>query len=211
MSIPPDLTRIVIQGHLGGGEEFATSVWAEGNAPATQTDATNYADTVRSYWEQHALSAAKALLLADCGYDSVKVYGYPDGGPAALTIGESAITAGVGSAGTNSLPQQVACVLTTLTGFPGRRRRGRMYIPVTAAALVSHQLPVALLSALVDGVSGFLGNMKISVVTGDPVVVSQVGVGSTAAITALRADSRLDIQRRRAEAEEPADSYQAAV
>lgn len=211
MSIPSNMSRFVISGTLTGGEEFATSFWSDQNCPTTQAQATAAASAVRSTFVADMMPTLLGFLSTTCSYDKVTVYAYPTGGPLAGFVGESAITGGTGTATGSSLPLQCACVVTLLTGLPGRRRRGRMYWPINNATLVTNQMTLTQITSIVEAQESWFNDLQTLTTAFAPVVLSQVGAGSTAPVTALRADTRMDIQRRRAANEAVIASYQQAV
>jgi len=198
MSIPIGVNRIVVTGHLTGGEIFATSFWTQGNVPGSQALANVFAANVASLFQVRPLPTLKGLMDATCGYDSVKTYHYPTGGPAATYLGVSAIASGAGNSAAGQLTLQSAMVASLRTQLAGRSHRGRMYFPCVSGALTSHQHTNPTVSNVAADVAGFFSDVKVNSSVGIPVVVSQVGAGSYTPITQVIVDSRLDVQRRRA-------------
>lgn len=211
MAIPTNMSRFVISGSLPGGDEFATSFWSDQNCPTTQAQATAAAINVRSTFETDMLPTLKGFWGIDCVAEKVTVYAYPTGGPLSSFIGESSIASGAGTATGKDLPVQCALVVTLLTGLPGRRRRGRMYWPLNQATLVTNQLSLAQITSIVEAQESWFNDLQTLTTAFAPVVLSQVGAGSTAPVTALRADTIVDIQRRRSDKVEAVASYQQAV
>lgn len=198
MTIPIGVNRIVIQGHLTGGEIFATSFWTQGNVPGSQSLANLFATTVQSLFAIRPLPTLKGIIDASCGYDSVKTYHYPTGGPNATYLGTAAFTTGVGTSVAPLLTNQSAIVASLRTQLAGRSHRGRMYFPCTAATLPNHQGATTLPGNVAPDVAGFFGDVKVNGTVGIPVIVSQVAGGSYTPISSVIVDSRLDVQRRRA-------------
>lgn len=211
MTIPPNVVHAQFNGTLGDGEVFSVGFWLEGDAPTTLPAAQTYADVLASYFDQHLDSTLCSFLATGQSYDEVLIYSYPDGGTSALVSAVAELTTGAGTGIGNTLPLQCAVVVTTQSGFIGRRHRGRIYVPTTNAALTGNQLTTAQITSIVDAWQAFFNNCRISTVVGVPVVVSQVDVGSTVEVTALRADTRIDIQRRRAQDQVPVDTYSVGV
>lgn len=210
MARPSNVTRVIINGHLEGGEVFNWGFWLDGT-PTSQSLANTWAQTLADYFETYALTALAGTLDADSGYDGVTIYAYPDPAQGAAFTAEAAIDSGTGTSVAASLPQQVAWVVTTRTGLPGRARRGRMYIPVNALALTNHQLTTTQNASLLDAVATYVQNINNNADLGNVTVVSQVGVGQENNVSQLTSDSRLDIQRRRANSESPLFSASEAI
>lgn len=198
MTIPAGVNRIVISGHLSTNEIFATSFWTQGNVPVSQSAANVFAANVATLFGVRPLGQLKFMMASDSGYDTVKTYHYPTGGPAATYLGQAAIASGTGAGTGTTLPLQGAIVASLRTQLAGRSHRGRMYFPVVAETLANHQLASARVNTLAPDVAGFFSDVKANGSVGIPVIVSQVGGGSYTPITSVIVDSRLDVQRRRA-------------
>lgn len=208
MPRPTSTSRVVIDGLLPGGEAFAWGFWTNAHA-ASQADAQAAAVGVAAEFVTHARTQLAFLLAADSSYQTVTFYSYINAtGPADFT-GQAAIAAGTGTGTGASLPLQLAHVTTLRTGLAGRRYRGRMYIPVNAMALANHQMTSSQNSATLQAIKDFLTAVNNRAdVPGTISVVSQV-VGEKQQITTVTADSRLDVQRRRAAGE--AELFQASL
>jgi len=198
MSIPTGVSRWVLQGHLANGEIFETGWWEE-FAPDTETAANSAAEAQWGTFKSSCETALVATLPATAGYDGLKVYSYPVGGPGASVIGNSTSSGFAGSASTSNA-DQLAMVITTLTGQAGRSKRGRMYLPATGVAPANGFMTAATCTAVVNAVANFFRVLVAG--STDPVVVSQKGAGSAQHIVAVRVDQRYDIQRRRANRED---------
>lgn len=194
MSIPAGVARFVLAGHLGATEIFETGFWEVGDF-ATQADVDSAAAAAATAFLADMAGAATNMLRTVDGYDEVRVYGYPAGGPTASFVGTAAL--GTTGSSSSSNPLQTCCVATLLTGAAGRRRRGRMYLPATGEALVTSEFTSARVTAIANAVASFLG-FGAPDPTHGPIVLSQVA-GTHAPVTQVRVDSKPDIQRRRAE------------
>lgn len=195
--IPSGYSRSVFSGHLPGGEIWQTGVWAN-EAPsdqsATQDQADAFAADFALYWD--AAGGLGSINPGSVGADRVTVYSYLDNSGHATHVAESALSK-VGS-GSPIFPNQVTLCMTLLTSVAGRRARGRNYLPALKVTLDSNgevastQLSslVGAWAGLINALNGELGDQRIG-------VLSQVG-GTFQTATAVRGDSRLDIQRRRA-------------
>lgn len=196
MPIPANVTRISLVGHAGASEIFDTSVWCAG-APTTPAAANTFAATLATgLGTSGLLTDLVNMIMPDSGYDEVRVYGYPTGGPTASVIGSAPITGGVGVAGNPSLPLQVALVATLESDLAGRRHRGRMYFPMNGGGNMGndHYVQAGRVDGLCAGLVAWLSNFDSA---NRAVIVSRVA-GSTTPVTHVKVDNRPDIQRRRA-------------
>lgn len=202
MAIPNNVSKVVFSGYLGGGERFAIGFWLNGNAPVNQDAANLLASTLATSWGTDLKVKLCGLLSTDSGYDTVTVYGYPTGGPKAATIGQAALSGGVGT-GANTQYDQVAACATLLTGAPGRSNRGRMYVPlngkIPASTSAGPQIDATSYGNVSTGLATFFKNWATNhgSAMGYPAVVS-ITASVARNITAVKCDSRADIQRRRA-------------
>lgn len=194
MGIPAGVSRWVLRGHLTGGEIFETGYWTQ-NAFTTPTDANAGCATAAANAVTDLAGPLFGKITADCGYDEVRVYSYPSGGPSATIIGSATITGGTGGGTSPVLPLQTAVCVTLRTALAGRAHRGRMYFPMNVGTLTAHQMSSADTTAIANGVATFLGRYSAAL---GPVVVSQIGAGAKTPITTVTVDSKPDVQRRRA-------------
>lgn len=203
--IPLGYSRNVISGHLPGGESFQMSVWAN-EAPSDEAATQAQADAFASDFSTKLAGTGSptSFLGSAGGYDKITVYSYLDNTGKATFGAESNITGGTGGT-TQALPDQVALVITLLTGYSGRRNRGRIYMPMQASTITNGQISTtnvdnisAWWKGLFDAWNAHLGTQKL-------VVLSQIR-GDGKPIVSLEVDSKLDIQRRRADKVVPAYS-----
>lgn len=198
MAIPVGMNRVVFVGHLPSGEIFNTSFWTFGNNPANQADANVWAARIASLFQTQGLATARGMIPSTAGYDTVKTYHYPTGGPNADLLGAASIVGGTGTGASAGLPEQTCIVVSLRTGYAGRSARGRMYLPCLTSALANHQIAGSLATSIANDMAGFLGAVGDDINEGTPMVLSQVGAGSYHQITQTVVDTRPDIQRRRA-------------
>lgn len=197
--IPSGYSRTVFHGTLENGEIFQWGFWAS-EAPSDAAAANTQADAARdAFAATTSGSVPRTLLSTGSAYTGVRVYSYPNGGPDAEYVGESTIT-GQAGAGTGSLPNQVCVVATLLTGLAGRRNRGRIFLPCNSSSLANGQLSSSITGGIQAWVASFVGAINSAYDPGKVVVLSQVA-GSASNVTEISVDSRLDIQRRRADRE----------
>lgn len=105
-------------------------------------------------------------------------------------------------AGTNVHPPQVSVVASLTTGTRrGNATHGRMYLPLTAIAINSEDFTISVSErqTIANAVKGLLNDSigAIADVTLDPVVMSNIGSGTTRTITTVAVGSIADTQRRR--------------
>lgn len=199
MAIPLYAIRSTVTGSLPGGDIFEISQWWDGtNIGSDPTKFQAFAGVVVGSLTGNLLTTAvKALYNTGVSFNTLDCYGYPTGGPHAglhwqVPVGVS------GTASTISLPNQIATVVTTLTGRPGRSYRGRCYLPpVTTAAMIgTNQLSTANATLLCNAYAGFLQGVHDSSSGAHP-VVSSSRLGAMTPITSVQVDTVFDTQRRR--------------
>lgn len=192
--------RCVTSGTLAGGEIFSFTQAFRGDAGWSDTEfETAYGQWVLSVQNVLCASGILAEWPSTTHFTKVRAYLYGAGG-ALVKQGESADFDKQGSAPSASpLPNQLALVVTLLTGFPGRSKRGRVYLPAPAASQLSADGQAS--SVSVDTIGGAyrdaLQAMKDDTLSCPPVVASATTTAMTD-ITSIRVDSKLDTQRRRA-------------
>lgn len=195
-----DTIRWVINGHLGQNEVFSTSFSTASNPVASQA-AFQTLTTAGAAVIQGLVSAGKAFIDAAAGYDSIKAYYYgPIVGAPALFIATAPLTAGTGTAAAAVNPLQACIVATLQTSVPTRRTRGRMYLPITGRPLTNHQITSAECLTLSSAVATMFNGMNLLTPAQLSVVASEAG-GTVQPVLSVKVDSRVDIQRRRAESE----------
>lgn len=211
MPIPLGYSRHVLSGHLSGGEIFQTGFWVS-EAPSDAAATTADAQAVATYLNAHWIDPGSPVSLLDsaAGYDKITVYSYPNGGPDASYVGEAALTGAVGS-GTQSLPDQCALVVSLHTGMSGRRHKGRMYTPMTKGTVATGgQLAGSFTNNVATWWGATFAGINSAVAPGFVVVLSQIA-GSAQRVTSVAVDTRVDIQRRRADRITPATTSTATV
>lgn len=201
MPIPLGYSRHVLSGHLPNGEKFQTGFWvseAPSDAAATTADAQAVATYLNAHWAD--VGSPTSHLSAGGQYELVTVYSYPSGGPDASYVGTAALTGGSGT-GTQSYPDQCSMCVSLHTGLSGRTHNGRMYIPYLAGgALSAGQIGSSLLNNYATWWKTTFDGINSAVSPGFTVVLSQK-LGTAQRVTSLSIDSRMDIQRRRADRE----------
>lgn len=193
---------MVLHGTMAGGEIWETGFWMSDTGVTDASLANALAQIIAGTLNANDESGALAQMALEfwtlaITWTEVRVYGYPAGGTKASFVGSYELPAGVTGTGTTTLPNQVCLVLTLNTGLAGRSHRGRMYIPISKATLDgTSELTSQLLTDFVTTWRTFFSDVNASD-TGQIVVVSQ-HLGAFFPLSSVKADSRLDIQRRRA-------------
>lgn len=198
MSIPSGVTKVVLQGHLTGAEIFETGFWLKGAAPISDAAASVLAAQLATFFGTDLKPSVVPLITTTSGYDNLRVYGYPTGGPTAVSVGVAAIASGAGTGTGQSNPNQVSIVATLRTALAGRRNRGRMYLPANAANIISGQLSSAQCTSLATAVAAFFTDINSNAAGPQKVQVVSITGSVSNDVTDVSVDSKLDIQRRRA-------------
>lgn len=212
MPIPVNVSRVSLIGAGPGGEIFDTSFWLSGQAPQSEVIANAQADAIGDLLNDATLDTLRGWIAGPSAYQELRLYSYPDGGPVASYIGVRPLTAGIGNAAGRNVPQ--ACVVVSLrTGFAGRRNRGRMYLPANGMPAGSdHQFAAANVATLAAAMGSFFSDVNALTDVGNVSVVSQAGAaGGVTPVTSIIVDTKVDIQRRRADAIVPTASSVIAV
>lgn len=188
-----NIARCSIHGTSPGGEIWQFSIWVQRDI-ATQADADVMASDAAGAVDDSDLMTL--ILADDQTWTGVSAYAYQDESPAAQFVGEAARSVTGGASGVASL--QTAFVVTLNSDTPGRSGRGRLYLPArrqvaAADALISTAARDGMLTAVQDVIN------KINVSTAPSIcVVHSLTKSQDYFITAVSADQRLDVQRRRA-------------
>lgn len=198
MPPPANTAHAVFSGSMPGGEEFAFGYWFEpiaspANAVAFQTLFGEIIDASLT-----ALTGlANTCFSNDTRITQADGYWYAGGSTkATYQAQETLLLAGTGSP---SLPNQCSAVITLLTGLPGRSQRGRMYIPLTATTGDTTR-GFQMSATRTQGVSQQgAALLEACNANGATAVVMSPTKGATVLVTQVRADSKIDTQRRRTE------------
>lgn len=210
MGIPSGYSRNVISGKLPGGEIWQCSLWAN-EAPsdlaATQAQATAFAGKIQT---DAANAGSPVSLLASGGtMDLLTTYSYLDSSGKATFVANAPITTSA-PAGTQTLPDQVTLCVTLLTGLAGRRHRGRVFVPYQTGALTAGQISNTIATNVATWWSTLITHLNSTLGTQHIVVLSQVA-GTSNTVNAVQVDTKLDIQRRRADKVVPTSKALVAV
>lgn len=104
--------------------------------------------------------------------------------------------------GSVNMPRQTSMVVSLLTGFPGRSRRGRVYLPYTLSSLASGaRFSPVQITPVLTGFAALLA--RFATASADPdfnAVVWSRKLGTTLPITSIAIGDIPDVQRRRRDA-----------
>lgn len=211
MSIAIPSARVSLEGQLPGSELFVTSFWV---APAFHDQAGLNAAlaAVGSHFSPNE-SAFLDLCNPSTVYTTVRIGYYAANATSQLFSGEAAIPGGGGNGtGPQVLPNQAALCLTLRTPQTGRRYRGRMYLPATGAALAlpAGNVDPAKALAVCNKAKAFFDALNADPAVGIVSVASQAA-GILTRVNRVGVDTRLDIQRRRANRQTITGGYEAPL
>lgn len=190
MAIPQNAYRANVQGTLPMGEVFTWGWWIRRGGDQGASAAVQAADILADSDFRALVTQARALASPQTAYVSLKVDRYGPGGRVddVATVGLGSV-AGPGTA-TTFHPSYTAFCITLRDGTSGASHRNRFYVPVTGFGLASSGLMnLADAQGVVDVAAAYL-------VAGTAVVLSPK-LGSSAAVTVVTADTKLDTQRGR--------------
>jgi hypothetical protein len=215
MAIPSGVYHVVFGGDLPGGETWQSGFWVQGAVPSDALEANATAELWWGVLTSEDASGAVRIQLTYCSVQVtmryVRVYPYPSGGPTSPYIGEFSDDPLVGTSSAPKFPNQVCSVVSLRTALSGRRHRGRMYLPCNGIGLEnSANMGTANAQGLADAWATAFSDWNTSGDNGGIVVVSQAGT-SASPVNNVVVDSRLDIQRRRANRQTIAYHTQATV
>lgn len=201
MAYPQHAVKFVLNGKVPSGEVFAHSQWFDGTASDTDDDARSLASgLLAADWLTNFLTTTvKSYFANTVSWVGWNAYWYAGGPAAAHSYGADYVTPAVGTGGTSVLPAQMCTVMSQRTGRPGRSYRGRAYLPgvvpsqVTTTGLVTGTLAQDLATAYAD----WLSTVKAD--AGHMIgVVASSRLSAMTPITQVSVDTRLDVQRTRA-------------
>ncbi len=195
--------KFVMSGDIGGAQTWSCGFWVAGEVTESTLDlaqvvaltkgfVSTWGDAVSDYWSTRT-------HLTDLG-----VYYYPAGSVVATRnfVGPLS-TPSSGGHTTNLLPTYVSLVQTLRTALSGRSFRGRIYVPITSAALGQDgQMAITDITVVASKTRDLLSDVNDVDLTGVGVgdhscVVASFTKGLTTPITAVFSDSLMDVQHRR--------------
>lgn len=197
MGTPPgNVVRAVFTATNVGGEKINTGCWFFLNTSApTQTDLDNQTTDIATLWNTFTATMI-GDVYAGVSWQILNTYYYAGGSNNASLQSSHTLTANTGTRSTAGSPIDTCCVVTLLTGFPGRSRRGRMYLPChDTITATTGNFPSSTPVTYASGIGAFF-NSYSSAHPGWGAVVSRT-LGDSLPITLVRVNSLPDVQRRR--------------
>ena len=209
MPDPAGVARRNITATIAGGEQMVhTFHWRidPTTPPSTSATLQTLADKIRDRWiffigdSQSAAPSTYLMFASSTVYNTVDTYLLGPDGRAQDQAQAAFVDTNTGG-GTAAMPTEVAVCATLLTGAPGRRARGRVYLGgLSQAALAGDGRVVAQgTQNLATGLARFFSEMDsdASGVLGfNALVLSRVG-GSVRVVTDVAVGDVFDVQRRR--------------
>jgi hypothetical protein len=167
----------------------------------TPTQANTYAANIGANFASVVWSVYKAQNDPATTLDVCSVRFYSSG---VLMVNGTATITSVPGTGSGAHPCYVACCVSMLSAFPGRSKRGRMYLPATAYAVTGttgQWTTAGTATTTVANLASHLTNSAHTPGWGSPAAFSPVvlskTLGSTSDIVSLRIDSLPDTQHGR--------------
>lgn len=171
----------------------------------TQADVLSAANAVSTFWAAGTSDIPPSHVLTFLRLAQIDTNGKYVAGTIAVDHIYSPQVAGTGSGG-NIWPLQVSHVASLLTAMPrGIAHKGRVYLPPFSTGLLGTALwPTATVSSRINTFAAMLSTLDGSQL-GQLMVYSKgtvaVPAGGKNAVTGTQADSRPDVQRRRAKSQ----------
>lgn len=202
MAAVPLSIRVVLSGTLYGGEVFAHGFSFDGtaiNGNSVKEDA--FAGASLGYLTSALLTAThRAYYNTTTTWTKQRCYFYSGSGVLTRTTEDAISFAGTAAAG--CLPTQLAVVASLRTGIAGRANRGRTYLPNPATPAIASgvvpQLSATATAAIANAVRNYVSGLGHDV-NGGPAVVASLSQGAMIPISNVTVDSRIDVQRSRAQ------------
>lgn len=198
--------RVTISGTLTSSEVWSTSLaFADVTGPtSTSLDGqSTLSSTAEQIWiDLNDAGAAKNPFSAISSSGAISTVRVENRDATSLLqvaeYSDGTVLEGVGSP---TQPPSVAIVVSLLTGIPGRRYRGRMYLPVLTGSIgLDLRIPSSTVAAFLDNMGDRVTAWTAAFTGGagsiTPVVVSLAG-GVCTEVQQLRIGNVYDTQRRR--------------
>lgn len=197
---------LVFNGYLAGGQDIWScglslaplQIFTGGNEPGQSLVQAGYDEWASAIFGDAADEFASSTVLT-----GASLY-YHATSAAPASIEWAAVTADPQPSGSSSsaLPSECAVVCSTLTGFPGRSKRGRFYLPGLAPHVLASSgfLGTEEVTTLLSACQAVVQALNAVEAGGDPVaevVVRSAVLGSYTTVNALKMGNVMDSQRRR--------------
>lgn len=195
MPIPANTARYEIRGRGPGSEIWMTSFWLQASSPyasatVLQAQLNNLLPDVLVWW-----NGVRVNIASSYTYTELRAYAYAGGGDTAEFGASALVSTSAGALGASGSPIDTALVVSLHTGFVGKSRRGRMYVPyhntcsMTTGLITATATDYALITkTLFDSVNTH---------SADRVSVVSRTLGDSAPVLSVSFDQKPDVQRRR--------------
>lgn len=208
---PANTAKVVWGGVYPQGEIWETSFAVTlALGPTNQAGADSMADLIAGVFNSTIDTGLRQLVPSAGNMNTLKVYFYNGGSSAAfVSVPSPPSLTGTGGA---TLPLQACVVVTLLTGAAGRSNRGRMYLPAAGAgvSMANNQLNETIVDTITDQITDLFDGINALEGFTSVAVVSQTH-SAARPVTSIRVDSKVDIQRRRANKQAPLFTATAAI
>lgn len=153
---------------------------------------------VTTWW--NATNGPKAFNSTSTRLTTLKAYAYAAGTATATSQATRVLVTPLVGTGSGVMPTQAALVLSKQTAFVGRKNRGRAYLPATGAVLTTHKANSTFVTAIANATATMLTAINATTLNGTgPLAIVASLQSVPPAITRIRVDDEIDIQRRRAD------------
>jgi hypothetical protein len=154
---------------------------------------------ITTWW--NAAGSAGSLNASDCRLLGSRAYFYRAGDRAASAQAEDLLTTPLVGAGASPMPTQTSLVVSLLSAFPGRKNRGRLYLPMTGKGLsTGHVLTLAEVTSCATAMKGLIDGINTQLLGSDACrIVIGSNQPSAPVVLRVRVDNEPDVQRRRAD------------
>jgi hypothetical protein len=212
MPIPGNRLKLVPYGTIDSAQDWSTAL----NFSATLVDDSWDIDNLlavttalEAFFNTWATDVS-AFWSASTEYLGLKAYYYGVAGDVASLSADAVASSPIPGSGSTILPTQCCLVCTTRTGHAGRSYRGRSYMPLTASALpANNEVLLTTATNVANAYQALIGSCNgytnpTESLDSMTFVVASAKLSSLLPVTSIDVDSRVDIQRRRADKIAPA-------
>jgi hypothetical protein len=195
------VVNLVLRGVISGSQTWSTHVdFAQlGSGAVGQTDLDTWLAGAKTqldtFWS--TANGIGAQNETTTTYTQLQAYYRPGPGGTPLLVSSVVVAKAGTSATSNIWPWQCCMVATLLTGFPGRKERGRMYLPCNRPVGVTavHQFNATATGAVSGSLALALHNINALPLATNGLFAQPLN--STRLYQRVAVDNRPDIQRRR--------------
>lgn len=201
--------RFIISGAMPGAERWSCGFTLKGiRVAAPDFDYESYDDlkewadnayaAIDSWWTDSPVPLLRSMLSSGVTIDTVRTEYWEDGELAQAAEADNVFLAGNG---TYTRPNQIALVVTTLTGRPGRSYKGRFYWPAVAGPALSATGRISGTDLVADSAADLMIIISEETPNGGLThVVHSPTLDILTPVSAIRVGDVLDTQRRRRDA-----------